>query len=88
MEIYAYSMRRLLLHIKFGCFYFSVNQEEKKTIDKPIQSLLFNEMQQQFRNTYGKRMSDRRQKKKNPLDFFFKNRVEEDNEERKGLVFY
>lgn len=87
LEIYVDSARRVL-DIKLGCHYFSASQTEQKTIDKPIQSLLFNEMQQRFRNTYGKRMSDHLQKKKNPLDFFFKNRVEEDNEESKGLVFY
>lgn len=83
LEIYGDVLIQVL-DIKFGCFYLPVKQTEQKTIvkpiDKPIHSVLFNEMQQWFRNTFGKKISERRLKKKNPLNFLFNNRVEENNE--------
>ncbi|XP_020623275.1 uncharacterized protein LOC110060818 isoform X2 [Orbicella faveolata] len=84
LEIYGDLVIRVL-DIKFGCFYLPVPHTEQETIVKPIedklnQSVLFNDMQQWLRNTLAKKMRDRRLKKKNPLNFLYKNRVEEDNE--------
>lgn len=90
LEIYGDVLIRIL-DLKFGCFYLPVGQEQKKTIDinNPIHSLLnylgfsddiFNDMQQWFQTTFGKKMSKRRHKKKNPFNFLYKNRVEDDDE--------
>lgn len=88
LEIYGDVLIQIL-DIKFGCFYLPVSQEQRKTINNPIHSLLnylgfsddiFNDMQQWFQTTFGNKMSKRHHKKKNPLNFLFKNRVEDDNE--------
>lgn len=84
LEIYG-DLVIQVLDIKFGCFYLPVPHTEQEAIVKPIedklnQSVLFNDMQQWLRNTLAKKMRDRRLKKKNPLNFLYKNRVEEDNE--------
>ena len=83
LEIYG-DLVIQVLDVKFGCYYLPVNQAEQKTIvepivDKPDQSVLFNDIQQWYRNTLAKKARDRRLKKKNPLHFLYKNRVEQDN---------
>ena len=83
LEIYG-DLVIQVLDVKFGCYYLPVNQAEQETIvdpivGKPDQSVLFNDIQQWYRNTLAKKARDRRLKKKNPLHFLYKNRVEQDN---------
>lgn len=79
LEIYG-DLVIQVLDVKFGCYYLPVNQAEQKSfVDEPNQSVLFNDIQQWFRNTLTKKMRDRRLKKKNPLHFLYKNRVEKGN---------
>ena len=69
-----------VLDIKLGCYYLPVNQAEQKPIvDEPNQSVLYKDIQQWYRNTLAKKMRDLWLKKKNPLHFLYKNRVEKDN---------
>ena len=79
-----------ILDIELGCFYLPVSQEQENTLmNKPIHSLLnylgfsdniFNEIQQWFQQTFDNLMGEPRHKKKDPLSFLYKNRVEDHNE--------
>ena len=83
LEIYG-DLVIQVLDVKFGCYYLPVRQAEQEAIvdpivGKPDQSVLFNDIQQWYRNTLAKKARDRRLKKINPLQFIYKNRMEQDN---------
>ena len=83
LEIYG-DLVIQVLDVKFGCYYLPVRQAEQETIvdpivGKPDQSVLFNDIQQWYRNTLAKKARDRQLKKINPLHFLYKNRMEQDN---------
>ena len=83
LEIYG-DLVIQVLDVKFGCYYLPVKKPEQETVKKPTdnpdQLVLFNDIQEWFGNTLAKKMRDRRLKKKNPLNFLYKNRVQEENE--------
>ena len=78
-----------VLDIKFGCFYLPM--DDKETLDKALLNYMgwpkdgivndgiVNDIQQWFQKKLNK-MNEWRNKQKNPLDFLFKNRVEDKKE--------
>ena len=86
LEIYGDVIIQVL-DIKFGCFYLPVDEAEK-TIDESIQPVLnymgwakngINDIQQWFQKKLNK-MNEWSNKQTNPLDFLFKDRVEDKKE--------
>ena len=82
-----------ILDIELGCFYLPVSGSQKqwKPTDKPKNPLLnfdtnltkdniFNKIQQWFLKLLGQKTTNPPNKKNDPLDFLFDNRVDDEND--------